>query len=288
MVTTAVAVTMSLRSCDPIYPDDTSFGSSISTAGIRAEDSLAQVDAAFGRVPIVRAFDPGMPLAWDEPRNRILQGRDIVTSFRPPPSEVLSGVHDDFFRRWFAEAPTDVHVYWSYIHEPEPLIAEGAFTREEYFEAWSHLRELADEACNHKMHPTLILTGFTASNDERDYRRFDPGPEVVDVIAWDPYNGVYEPERDYYESAESLLDPILDVMAADGRRWGIAEVGSRVVPGDDGTGRAAWLAEIAQYAQTSDALFVTYFQSTRGANWRLDDGPSRAIWSGVVEESTSN
>ncbi|CAN5541195.1 hypothetical protein BH23ACT6_BH23ACT6_15530 [soil metagenome] len=277
---------MSSRSCDPAYPADTAFGSSISTFKISAADSLAQVDDAFGQVPVVRTFDPGMPLAWNRPRNKILEGRDIVTSFRPPPRDVLSGVHDDFFRRWFAEAPRDVHVYWSYIHEPEPLIAEGAFTRADYFAAWEHLAALADEGCNPRLHPTLILTGFTASNPDRDYRRFDPGPEIVDVIAWDPYNGVYQPERDYYESPESLLGPIVELMANDGRRWGIAEIGSRVVPGDDGSRRAAWLTEVAEYARANDVLFVTYFQSRRGANWRLDDEPSRRVWSALVADSS--
>ncbi len=156
---------------------------------------MAQVDDAFGRVPIVRTFDPGMPLQWWRPRNEVVSGRDVVTSFRPMPDEVLSGVHDERFREWFEQAPDDVHIFWSYIHEPEPFLKDDTFTQAEYFAAWEHLADIADTVCSPKMHSTLILTGFTANEADIDYRDFDPGPEIVDVIGWDPYNGVYAPER---------------------------------------------------------------------------------------------
>ncbi len=128
----------------------------------------------------------------------------------------------------------------------------------------------------------MILTEFTASNPERDYRYYDPGPEIIDLIAWDPYNGVFDPDRAFYQDPESLLGPIVDIMAQDGRPWGIAEVGSRLVAGDDGQRRARWLTDLGRYAETHGAEFVIYFQSTRGANWRLDDPPSRIAWSDKV------
>ncbi len=273
------------QSCQPAdLPDGTSYGANISTAGITAEASMAQVDEAFGRVPIVRTFDPGMPLPWDAPRNQTVTGRDVVTSFRPMPQEVLSGSFDETFRAWFEQAPSDQTIYWSYIHEPEPLLDEGRFTQEQYFAAWEHLAEIAQSACRTNLHATLILTEFTASSPDRDYRDYDPGPEIIEVIAWDPYNGVFDPDRTFYQDPKSLLGPVVDIMEADGRPWGIAEVGSRLVAGDDGQRRAQWLTELGGYAETHDARFVLYFQSTRGANWRLDDPSSRRAWSEKVAE----
>lgn len=222
-------------SCEPrALREGTAYGASISTFQISAEKSMRQVDQAFGQVPIVRTFDPGMPLPWDAPRNQVVAGRDVVTSFRPMPQVVLSGSYDDEFRAWFEQAPPDETIYWSYIHEPESLLDEGAFTQAQYFEAWEHLADIARDACRPNMHATLILTEFTASNSERDYRDYDPGPEIIDLIAWDPYNGVFDEERDFYQDPQTLLGGIVDIMAQDGRPWGIAEVGSRLVPGDDG------------------------------------------------------
>ncbi len=50
-----------------------------------------------GAVPLVRTFNPRMPLPWDAPRNRVVAGRDVVTSFRPMPQDVMSGSYDDDF-----------------------------------------------------------------------------------------------------------------------------------------------------------------------------------------------
>lgn len=269
--------------CNGQVPDDTLFGSHVSTSSLSAQESLAQVDAAFGRVPVVRVFDPGLPMAWSKPRTDVYDGRTMVMSFRPMPQEVLSGKHDAFFRKWFASAPEDRTIYWSYIHEPEPLIDSGRFTAAQYRAAWTRLENLADEACKPNMFSTLILTGWTAEPASgRDYRTYDAGKDVIDVLAWDPYNGATDKDRDYYESIEDFLAPAVRVSVQDGRPWGIAETGSRLVPGDPGQGRAAWLEDVGEYVIAHDGAFVTYFQSTRGGNYRLDDPYSRAVWANFV------
>ncbi|MGB3763731.1 MAG: hypothetical protein WA966_10950, partial [Ornithinimicrobium sp.] len=45
-----------------------------------------------------------------------------------------------------------------------------------------------------------------------------------------------------------------------------------------------WSCALGGYAETHGAKFVLYFQSTRGANWRLDDPASRRAWSAKVAE----
>ncbi|WP_010147523.1 carbohydrate binding domain-containing protein [Serinicoccus profundi] len=265
--------------CTGRVPDTTLFGASMTTSGISAEDSLERLDQAFGTLPVVRIFDPGLPFEWSHARNDLLEGRTMVMSFRPMPQDVLAGRHDAFFRRWFAQAPEDRTIYWSYIHEPEPLIKSGRFTATQYKAAWRRIEALADEACKPNMFSTLILTGWTAiPASGRDYRDYDAGRDVIDVLAWDPYNGASDPDRDYYSPVSEFMAPAVQTSIADGRPWGIAETGSRLVPGDDGQGRAAWLRSVAEYAVRHDAQFVTYFQSTRDGDWRLNDRYSRAVW----------
>ena len=117
---------------------------------------------------------------------------------------------------------------------------------------------------------------------------YDAGPDVVDVVAFDPYNAIFNPSATTYTPAEELLGPLVEMMKTEGhdRPWGIAEIGSRLVPGDSGRARAEWLTDIGEYALANDAAFVTYYHSTRGANWRLDDRPSRAAWQELIERTS--
>ncbi len=270
-------------SCEGRVPTKTLFGASVSTSTLSITESMRQIDVAFGRVPVVRLFDPKLPMSWDSTRAKVTDDRSLVISFRPTPQEVLSGKYDSYFRNWFATAPSDQVIYWSYIHEPEPLIKSGAFTATQYKAAWKRLAGIADQACKPNMHATLILTGWTAEKASgRDYRTYDAGKDTIKVIAWDPYNGATDKDRDYYEPISSFLAPAAEVMKADGRPWGIAETGSRLVPGDSGQERAKWLNSLGNYSINNGASFVTYFQSTRDGDWRLDDSYSRAVWSAFV------
>lgn len=270
--------------CDgPLWTDRTYFGSSISTSGITAAESMANVDAAFGRVSTVRVFDPGLPLKWSSARAEVTAGRTLVHSFRPHPREVLAGTHDAALRAYFREAPADQVIFWSYIHEPEPLINSGSFTADEYRRAWQRIAGFAEDACRPNMHATLILTGWTAEPASgRSWRTYYPGASVIDVMAWDPYNGATDPDRSYYATPASIFANPVRASKEAGKPFAVAETGSRLVPGDDGSGRAAWLTSVGNYLKENDALFVTYFQSTRDGNWMLSDAPSRAAWGGLV------
>jgi len=55
-----------------------------------------------------------------------------------------------------------------------------------------------------------------------------------------------------------------------------------LVSGDSGAGRAAWLNQMASYAQAKGAAFVTYFDAPVGAEYRLLDAPSQQAWRAVV------
>lgn len=275
--------------CGGTPPGTTEFGASVYTVGQTTQEVVDELDKAFGHVPVLRIFNQGLPRAWDHEQAEAFLGRTVVTSFRAHPSEINSGQHDNYIRNWFATAPDDQIIYWSYFHEPEPRIRDGVFTEVEYKQAWTRLAQLAAEACKPNMFSTLILTGWTAQpTADRSLSTYDAGPDVIDVVAFDPYNAVYDPAPSSYISPDELLGPIGDMMESEGqgRPWAIAELGSRLVPGDRGQGRARWLTDIGKYVIDNDGLFVTYFQSTEDGNWRLDDPPSRAAWQAMIEATS--
>lgn len=246
------------------------------------------MDAIFGTIPIVRVFDPGMVMSWDKPRTQMLAGRDLVISFRPSPQDVLSGKYDAEFAEWFAKAPSDVTIYWSYIHEPEPLIDQGSFTADQYRRAWQRIDSIADAACRPNMYATLTLTGWTTTDaSKRDWRDYYAGGDVIDVMAFDPYNGASNPTAvTGYPSAASMYDSVVRVAREAGKPYGLAETGSPKVPADaTGSQRAAWLKDVAAYNRANGALFVTYFHSSRDGEWRLLDGPSQSAWRTAVASS---
>lgn len=270
--------------CQGVPSTDTKFGVSLSPGSRPPAQALDDLDAAFGEVPVLRVFFTGLPGAWDSPRPQAVKDRDMVVSFKAPPDEVIAGTHDAYLRDWFATAPEDQTIFWSYFHEPEVKVKNGLFTEAQYRAAWQHLDELADEACKPNMFPTLILTAWTIDPlSGRDWRDYDPGKDVVEVIAFDPYNKLHDPEATTYTSAEKMLGPLAEVMEQDGRAWGIAEIGSRVVVGDDGSERAAWLTSVGEFLVEHEASFATYFNLTyKGVDFTLDDEPSRAAWSDLV------
>lgn len=273
----------------PAIPKGTQFGTSISmTSTIWAEHALADRDAKFGKIAAVRIWDEPMPFSWSDQRTPHLAGRTLVMSFRPKPSEVLAGKHDAELRKWFQEAPAESTIYWNYVHEPEtPIDDQRAFTADEYRRAWQHIDKIADSVCRQNMYSTLVLMAWTVNPaSKKDWRTYYPGDDVIDMISFDPYNGVHDPNRDYYASAASLMGDAVAVSRASGKPWGIAEIGSRLIPSDPtGTKRAAWLTQVADYARTNGAVFVTYFQSSRDGEWRLLDRPSQDAWRAAVASS---
>ncbi|CUR55123.1 exported hypothetical protein [metagenome] len=282
---TTTAATTSCRRA-PVYKGrKTRFGANLSTHGVSLADAVRTSDRQFGRMGAVRVFDPTVPPSntWKR-RAGALRKRSIVTSFRMPPQQVIAGVYDAQMRRFFNRAPENAKVFWSYYHEPEPQIDAGVFTYRQYRLAWRHLVNLARGACNPKLFPTLILTGWTAERASgRSWRDYYPGRRYISVMGWDPYNSASRAPSSYVRPVD-LFRSVSRASRAAGKPMGIAETGSRIVAGDNGAGRAKWLRRLGTYFSNRDAAFVTYFNSigTSGADYRLRDRPSINAWDDVV------
>lgn len=267
----------------PLQPR-TRFGTSISTSEKLLPDSLADEEARFGPMSVIRTFDPTIPPdgAWSR-RKDAVGSRMLVHSFRMPTAEVLAGRHDAALRAWFSESPTEPVIVWNYVHEPEVLEREGALDPVEYRKAFRHVAQIAGSLCRDNLFPAMILTGWTADpRSGRDWRTYYAGDEYVSLIAWDPYNSASKTPTRYAEP-ERLFRHVVEASEESGKPYGIAETGSERISGDEaGTGRAAWLDRAAAWFAANDAQFVTYFQSTRNGNFVLLDTPSVDVWSSWV------
>jgi hypothetical protein len=228
-----------------------------------------------GTLKSVRVFNPGAPSDW--PGNAGNLNRTVTVSFKYDPSGVLAGNYDSKLRNWFANAPRDRDIYWSYWHEPE----DESFSMATYRSAWRHVATLANEAKNPRLHATLILMQWSLmSASGRDWHDYYPGNDVIQVIAWDVYN--LANRSGGYTSPHTLLDPIMDVAAETGKPWAIAELGAQKPASDPGSGRAAWLNGIISIMRSSGALWAQYFDANRlnigRYDWRMLDSPSQQAW----------
>jgi hypothetical protein len=267
----------------PPQDEWTLFGTSLDfTVGGGFEGWVDHVDDRFGTLPVVRAFNPALPRPWSATDN--VAGRTVVVSFKASPQRVTSGDLDKRLREWFTSAPDTGEIYWTYFHEPEDNIASGQFTAEEFREAWKHIHGIAEEVGKENQFATLILMGWTTNpSSKRDFNDYYPGDEYVDVLGWDSYN--FGHRQGQYVDPEDLFDRVISLSEELGKPWGIAETGSLIVDGDDGSGRAAWLSRVGAYLNDRGALWVTYFESTVGADYRLHDEESRQAWSELVRAS---
>jgi hypothetical protein len=262
--------------------DTTAFGLNASTGDQTITEAIAKLDRAYGRLDAVRIFDPEAPPhnAWAR-RGDVLADRVVISSFRMPPDEVLAGVYDDQVRHFLRTTPASVTLFWNYFHEVESNIEAGQFTAAQFRSAFRHLVEIGKGVCRTNLYPTLILTGYTAEPDSgRDWRDYYPGADYVSVLGWDPYN-MASGQPTSYEAPVDLYDEVVEASRAAGKPFGIAETGSRLVPGDEnGAGRGAWLKEVGEHLDAEGAVFATYFSSigTSTADYRLRDESSIAGW----------
>jgi hypothetical protein len=236
----------------------------------------------FGRLPIDRTYYSGLPAAW--PGTAGYSGGDVVVSFKADPNQVVTGAYDATIRNWFATAPRDREIYWSYYHEPEDNIEAGQFTAATYRAAWQRVSALADQAQNPHLHATLILMCWTLeAGSHRTFADYYPGAAAVDVLGWDCYNGKW--------ASGAYIDPsvqfakVLATSQSTGKPFGIAEFGSNLATGDtSGTGRAAWLRTSGAWLSANHARFVAYYDSPLNGDYRLNDAPSIAAWKDCIAE----
>jgi hypothetical protein len=260
-------------------PTPTLCGASFAEEGLSYQQALAREDGFFNGLEMVRVFYPGLPQAW--PGKLDTSGRPMVVSFKAAPADVIAGTHDARLRTWFATAPTNQDIYWTYWHEPENDHTT-ATAKAQYRQAWQRVSTLADQATsNPRLRATQILMGWSVNPmSGRNWRDWYPGAQYLDVLAWDLYNpGWDDADEPGYRPVGPLFANVIATSAAEGLAFGIGETGSPLIAGDDGTQRAAWLRSLSAHLTDNDALFVAYFDHDwDNGDYRLRDEPSKAAW----------
>lgn len=244
--------------------------------------AIARNDAIFSPLRVLRIFFAGAPKPWTAPE--LSHGRPVVVSFKLLPSQVLDGRHDAAMRSWFAAAPRDRPVWWVYWHEPENDISAGRFTAADYRAAFAHLDALADQASNPMLRTTQVLMEWTLNaRAGRQWRTYYPGAGVIDVQAWDQYHYVDSKTCAYQSlAAHEARRGAYQLTRSEGNDYAIAEIGSRSCIAQ----RPAWLRDIGAWSRTR-AVFVTYFNSAVGGDFRLRDPQSQEAWRSVVSGAPS-
>jgi hypothetical protein len=263
----------------------TAYGAAVRTVtGQTYQQSLATSEQRYGgRLGVVRYFDKNYPDSWTS-YTRLMGSRDVNLSFRISPNYVNGGGADSYLRSWFANAPTDRTIYWTYMHEPENDIQRGSYTAAAFRTAWARIAALAREANKPNLRATLVLMCWTVEPASRrswtDY--YSPGD--VDVLGWDCFNGGWR--KGIYADPLNIFPRPIAASRAAGLPWAISELGSIRVPTDTtGEGRAAWITRSAQYLHAEGAEFVAWFDTIDGtSDFRLTDEPSRQAWFDAVSD----
>ena len=175
-------------------------------------------------------------------------------------------------------------IYYSYYAEPESFIKKGQFTFAQYKAAFAHIVAIADAAHNLYLRSTLILQGQDARpGDEYNFRNYLPAGGIISTLGWDAYpDGTVEDQNPQPTPPAQFMGPDVAASKSVGLPFGFAEFALGTA-----TDRPQWLAEVANYLDSSGALFGTLFDAA-GFPWMvLHDQASIQTWRAAVARSAS-
>jgi FlgD Ig-like domain len=256
-------------------------------SSVYSPSDLAADTQAFGHMPIVRVYYPGLPPAnaWTSG----LAGANhsaVIVSFKALPTTILSGADDPALKQFFDSAPTGHPVYWSFYHEPEDNIAAGQFTLADYKAAWAHIAQLAQAANNPDLTATLILMEYDLQPaSHRNWKDYLPGGNIIKVLGWDAYPlGSATGTNPQIQPPADFMAPAIAASKSVGLPYGFAEFALDLT-----ANRAPWLSQVGQYLMTSGALFGTYFNgNAQYPAMQLNGTDSASTWHTFVQEALAD
>lgn len=203
----------------------------------------------------------------------------VHISFKMNAKDVLSGSKDAVLNNFFSSLGSNVKIYWTYFHEPEDDIRDGAFTAKEYRDAFDYIIALQKKLGKPNLVPTLCLMSYSLDPvSKRNWK--DYLPTRVELISWDGYY------RDSMgDDVSKVFADVRAVMKEVGLPWAVAETGVNKMkksgqvnePVDIET-RKQLLTALAKDISTTPPLpvFVEYFDSDPShdaaySDWRISD-----------------
>ncbi|MEU8319671.1 hypothetical protein AB0C33_14975 [Nonomuraea sp. NPDC048881] len=99
------------------------------------------------------------------------------------------------------------------------------------------------------------------------------------MLAWDVYNYDSTAAKGQYLAPAALFDRTYAVNQAENLPHSVAEPGSHIATGDDGTRHGAWLDQMTAYLNGHGTLWALNFDlDWSTGDYRLRDPASRAAW----------
>ncbi len=127
---------------------------------------------------------------------------------------------------------------------------------------------------------TAMASTSTKQKGDGDWRLWWPGSG--EGATWDCYADSWRPQ---YPNPETFLRIPLEAAEGTGRPLYVAELGAARVSGDSsGTGRAAWIRDVATLLRERGCVYVAWWNDlgTGGTDFRLTDKPSADAWRAVI------
>lgn len=268
----------------PAQEDTIIWGSSFGAMpGETQAAAYTRVKNAFGNFQIARIYSAGAPV-WPSyiPVETVAQ-----ISFKYDPKDVLNGSRDTEITNFFTKLATTKNIYWTYFHEPEDDIAKGAFSAEDYRNAFDYIIDLQKKLNKPNLVPTLCLMSYSLTpQSNRNWKDYLPGK--VAVVSWDGYYA-----DAYEEDVSKVFGPVREAMKTVDLPWAVAETGvnKRLKKGEvnidmDVEKRKRLLTALAKDLSTVKPLpvYVEYFDSAPPqdapySSWRISDDPTMvAAW----------
>jgi hypothetical protein len=251
------------------------------TDGMSTGQAVSHQVAVYGG-GVVRRYYSRFPASWST-INSQSQGLPLMISFKMGPRAVNAGNYDGALTAWFKAAPKR-KTWWSYMPEPENDIEQGQYSAAQFRSAFARIALLSRRANNPQLISTLTLMAYTAGScgrgSTRNIQTYWPGSSNVDQIAFDCSNRGWAVGE--YTAPSRMLAGARAAAQRLGKPWGLGEIESRRLSGDDGSRRAAWLLAVARYVAGNGGRFACYFDERRAVDFRLTDAKSRSAWRSVV------
>lgn len=268
----------------PDYEPAILWGSSVwNDPGETKAAAYARVKAAFGTHEIVRHFSSGAA-EWP---TWLPKDANAHISFKYDAKGILAGTYDANLIQFFSGLSSTAKIYWTYFHEPEDDIRDGAFTAQEYRDAFDHIIDLQKTLNKPNLVPTLCLMSYSLTPEsKRNWR--DYLPSKVELLSWDGYY------RDNMGNDVSKVFSAVRAIAVEtGKPWAVAETGvnkakqsgaiNEMFPAET---RKMLLTNLARdISQTNPKpVYVSYFDSDPPhdltySDWRISDDTSMvAAW----------
>ena len=258
-----------------------------SSAGANAGETKAEaylrVKGAFGKHEIFRYYCAAAPEwpAW------LPKETTVHISFKYNANDILAGIYDTDLSSFFSGLGSTSKIYWTYFHEPEDDIRDGAFTAKEYRDAFDHIIDLQKKLNKPNLVPTLCLMSYSLTPESgRNWR--DYLPNKVELLSWDGYY------RDNMNGdVTKVFSKVRAIAKETGMPWAVAETGVNKMKNSGAINepilletRKTLLTALSRDIATTEPypVFVEYFDSDPShdaaySDWRISDDPSTiAAW----------